>query len=272
MDDVLGHPDSARGPVPARRDHRHTGAQDPCDRAGCRRRLRRQARRDPGGVDRVRGVHKGRSSGEVHRDPVGVHPLCAPRPGRDPGHHPDRPPGRHGHRPEGEPHRQHGRLPGHRHARAYRSSARSCTTRSTSSRPTASSARESSPTRRRPMPIAAPDGRKRRMPSSASWTSSQPNSAWTRWRFGGRTGSATRSSRSPQWPGSSTTQATTRRPPTRRWSCSGTTPFAPSRPPGGPRTTRFSWASASRPTPRCAASPRPGSSARSSTAPAAGSR
>ena len=47
-----------------------------------------------------------------------------------------------------------------------RSSARSCSTRSTSSPPTSSTARRSSPTRPGPMPTAAPAGRRRRTPSS----------------------------------------------------------------------------------------------------------
>ena len=69
--------------------------------------------------------------------------------------------GRHGHRPQGRPARRHGRLPRPGHARACRSSAPSCSTRSTSSRPTGSTARTCSPTRPGPTPTAAPAGRRR---------------------------------------------------------------------------------------------------------------
>ena len=69
--------------------------------------------------------------------------------------------------------------PGRR--RACRSSARSCSTRSTSSRPTGSPARTCSPPRPRPTPTAAPAGRRPRSPSSGSWTSWRSSSAATRW-------------------------------------------------------------------------------------------
>ena len=62
---------------------------------------------------------------------------------------------------------------------------------------TSSPAPTSSPTRRRPTPTAAPGARRRRSPSSGSWTSSPSSSAGTRWSCASRTGSSTRSSRSP---------------------------------------------------------------------------
>ena len=62
-------------------------------------------------------------------------------------------------------------------------------------------ARACSPTRCRPTPTAAPAGPRRRTPSSGSWTSSPPSWAWTRWSCARRTGSSTRSSRSPRSPG-----------------------------------------------------------------------
>ena len=68
-----------------------------------------------------------------------------------------------------------------------------------------------------------------------------------------------------------TTPGTTRRPPTGRWRCSTTTGCAPSRPDVASPATPCSWASASRRTPRCAASRRPAGSARRATSPAAGS-
>ena len=98
---------------------------------------------------------------------------------------------------EGRPARRHGRLP-RLVTRASRSSARSCPTRSTSSRPTGSPARTCSPTRPRPTPTAAPGGRRPRSPSSGSWTSWRSSSAATRWSCASRTGSSTRSSRSPR--------------------------------------------------------------------------
>ena len=66
--------------------------------------------------------------------------------------------------------------------------------------------RASSPTRRRPTPTAAPGGRRRRTPSSGSWTSSPSSSAWTRSSCAGGTGSSTRSSRTRRSPGSPTTR------------------------------------------------------------------
>ena len=87
----------------------------------------------------------------------------------------------------------------------------------------------------------------------------------------GRTGSSTRSSRSPRSPGCTTTPATTRRPPPRRRSCSTTTGCAASSRSAATGTTRCSSASASRRSPRCAGWRRRGGGARWATAPAAGS-
>ena len=123
----------------------------------------------------------------------------APRPRPDPGHHPRRATAT-ARSPalKVELLADMGAYLGPGHARACRSSARSCSTRSTSSRPTGSSAPTSSPTRRRPTPTAAPAARRRRSRSSGSWTSSPSSSAWTRWSCARRTGSSTRSSRSPR--------------------------------------------------------------------------
>ena len=63
----------------AGRDHRDPRVQDPGDRAGRRRWLRRQAPADAGGDDRLRGRPPGRPAGEVHRDPVGVADGWPPR-------------------------------------------------------------------------------------------------------------------------------------------------------------------------------------------------
>ena len=84
----------------------------------------------------------------------------------------------------------------------------------------------------------------------------------TRSRCASRTGSSTRSSRSPRWPGSSTTrgnyEAATEPGDA---SCSTTRDCAASRPSGASARTRCSWASASPPSPRCAAWRRRGCSA-----------
>jgi aerobic carbon-monoxide dehydrogenase large subunit len=77
-------------------------------------------------------------------------------------------------------------------------------------------------------------------------------------------------SRSARSPGSSTTPATTRPRPRRPRSSSGTTRYEPSRRSGVTLTTRSSWASASRRSPRCVAWHRRGCSASSTTGPAAG--
>ena len=110
------------------------------------------------------------------------------------------------------------------------------------------------------LPVQLPDGadqqdldrrlprrraaRRRRTPSSGSWTSSPSRSASTRSRSGRRTGSSTRSSRSPRWPGWSTTPATTRRPPRGPRRCSGTTTCGPSRSGAASPVTGSSSASA----------------------------
>ena len=124
-----------------------------------------------------------------------------------------------------------------------------------------------------PTPTAAPAGPRRRSPSSGSWTSSPSSSAWTRWSCASKNWI-----KHEEFPFTTVARAdlrlaaTTRRPPPRRWSCSATTSCAPSRQqrrdsrrPGPAR------ASASRPSPRCAAWRRRGCSARCATAPAAGS-
>jgi aerobic carbon-monoxide dehydrogenase large subunit len=72
---------------------------------------------------------------------------------------------------------------------------------STSSKHMTSSARESSRPRPRRTPTAAPAARRRRSPSSGSWTSRLPTSAWTRWNCGSGTGSPTPSSRTRRSPG-----------------------------------------------------------------------
>ena len=109
--------------------------------------------------------------------------------------------------------------------RASRSSARSCSTRSTSSRRYRFALHERVHQQdARPTPTAAPAGRRRRSPSSGSWTSSPPSWAWTRWSCASRTGSSTRSSRSPRSPGltydSGNYEAATAQG---AWSCSATT-------------------------------------------------
>ncbi len=127
----------------------------------------------------------------------------APRPRPDPEAHAVGAKRRHGHRPEGRAARRHGRLPRPRHARACRSSARSCTTRSTSSPPTGSSAPTSSRTRRwtdayrgagRPEATFAIE---RIMDELAVELGRRPDGDPR-----ARTGSSTRSSRSRRWPGS----------------------------------------------------------------------
>ena len=215
-DGLVGDPDPAHPAHHAGADPGHPGAQDPRHRPGRRRRVRRQ---DPGDArrdhQRAGGAQAGQA-GEVHRVALRVADDRAPRPRPDPGHHDHRQARRH-------------RRPAWTctcsptwartcawSGRACRSWARSCTTRSTSSRPTGSSARASSPPRRPPTPTAVRAGRRRRSRSSGSWTSWPSNSAWTRWSCAARTGSSTRSSRSPRSSGSPTTAATTRPRPTRR--------------------------------------------------------
>jgi carbon-monoxide dehydrogenase large subunit len=104
----------------------------------------------------------------------------------------------------------------------------------------------------------------------ATFAIERPSWAWTPWNCARRTGSSTRSSRSPRWRDSSTTRGTTSRRRRRRWSSSGTTSSAGNRPSAGSARTRSSWASASRRSRRCAASPRPGCSDPCPTAPAGG--
>ena len=251
----------------------HARAQAAGDRPGRRRRVRRQARRSrprrsssslvaPKLGKPVKWTEtRSESLLSAHhgRDQIQDITIAAKRDGTD-------------HRAGSRPARRHGRLPRPGRRRACRSSARSCSTRSTSSRPTGSPARTCSPTRRPPTPTAAPAGRRPRSPSSGSWTSSPSSSAWTRWSCASRTGSSTRSSRSPRSCGltydSGNYEAATeqgqgavrlRRAAPRAGGAAATA------------ATRSSSASASRPSPRCAGWRRRGCSARWPTAPAAGS-
>ena len=166
---------------------------------------------------------------------------------------------------------RHGRLPDAGHAWRPAARRRSCTLPSTRWTPTRSAAPASSPPRCRPTPTAALAGRRRRSRSSGSWTNSPSNSAWTRLSCANGTGSSTRSSRTPRSQASPTTQGTTRRRPPARRNCSATTLSGQSRQNGTLGVTRSGWASASRPSRRCAAWLRPGCSARCPTGPAAGS-
>ena len=106
----------------------------------------------------------------------------------------------------------------------------SCSRPSTRWTPTTSPAPACSPPRRPPTPTAAPAGRRRRTPSSGSWTSWPPSSGATRWSCASRTGSSTRSSRTTWSRGSPTTRATTRPPPRRPSRCSTWPGCGPSRP------------------------------------------
>ena len=164
---VVGHPDPAHPALRAGRHHRRAGVEDPRHRPRRGRRVRRQAAADAGGDDRLRGRPPARQAGQVHRDPqreslVGRPPR--PRPvaeahavGRE---------GRHRHRAQGRAARPTSAPTSRSSAAACRCSARSCSTPSTSSRPTTSPARRCSPTRPGPTPTAAPAGPRRRSASS----------------------------------------------------------------------------------------------------------
>ena len=71
--DVVGHPDPAHHPVPARGHHRRARVQDPGDRPRRGRRLRRQAADDARGVDHL-----------VRRRAGSASPASTPRPARSP--------------------------------------------------------------------------------------------------------------------------------------------------------------------------------------------
>ena len=78
--DVVGHPDPAHHPVPARGHHRRARVQDPGDRPRRGRRLRRQAADDARGVDHLVRRSPARQALQVHRDPLGVPGVGPPRP------------------------------------------------------------------------------------------------------------------------------------------------------------------------------------------------
>ena len=98
------------------------GTQDAGDRAGRGRRFRRQTPVDARGSHHHHGGAQDRQARQVHRNPLRVVDLRAPRPGSDPAAAALRPPRRHGHRPGCGPARRHGRLP--RHCRAGGAGAR----------------------------------------------------------------------------------------------------------------------------------------------------
>ncbi len=107
---VVGDPDPAHHPVPARRHDRRTRVEDPRDRPRRRRRVRRQAADHSRGVDHLGDGAQDRQALQVHRDPLGVPGLGPPRPRPVAEAHAGRHQGGQGHRPEGRPARRHGRL------------------------------------------------------------------------------------------------------------------------------------------------------------------
>jgi carbon-monoxide dehydrogenase large subunit len=134
----------------------------------------------------------------------------------------------------------------------------SCSRRSTRCRPTTSPAPASSPPRPRPTPTAAPAGRRPPSPSSGSWTSWRTSSA----RPDGAAQAELDHARGvPVHDGGGLTydsgnyEAATEKAES-MFDMAG---LRPSRPAAGRATTRCSSASASRPSPRCAAWPRPAS-------------
>ena len=77
--DVVGHPDPAHPAVPAGRGHRRVRVQDPGGRPRRRRRVRRQAPDDAGGVHHLPAGPQAGQAGQVHRDPLRVPDGRAPR-------------------------------------------------------------------------------------------------------------------------------------------------------------------------------------------------
>ena len=164
---VVGHPDPAHPALRDGRHHRRARVEDPRHRPRRRRRLRRQAPADPGGDDHLR-----RRPARCGK-PVKYTETRSESPGQRPPRsrpvaeaHARRREGRHGHRPQGRADGRPRRLRRASSAAACRCSARSCSTPSTSSRPTTSTARRCSPTRPGPTPTAAPAGPRRRSASS----------------------------------------------------------------------------------------------------------
>ena len=169
-------------------------------------------------------------------------------------------------------HGRHGRLPADHHAGHPAARGVHVQRHLQDGGATTSAAPACSPPRRRPTPTAAPDGRRRPSPSSGSSTSWPPSWAWSRSSCARRTGSSTRSSRTPPIAG---LEYDTRqlRGGDRPGQGAVRLRRAARRAAGAARAaaTRSSWASASRRSPRCAAWRRPASWARSSTSRAAGS-
>ena len=94
-------------------DAGHAGAQGAGDRAGRRRRLRRQAPGDAGGdADRLLVAQQLGKPVKYTETRSETHARRAPRPRPDPGHHHLGHARRHDHRAEGRPAGRHGRVPG----------------------------------------------------------------------------------------------------------------------------------------------------------------
>ena len=197
--------DLGRHPGPAHPAHddrghpRRAGGQDPRDRPGRGRRLRRQDRACcPRRCSASLVAQKLRQAGEVDRDPLGVAAGRPPRPRPDPGHTITA-------KTDGTvtgldvaPARRHGRLP--RPRRAGRADPRRVHVQRDLQDPGLpvhlhervhhQDAHRRLPRRR----AAGGDVRDR----ADRWTSSPSSSAATRWSCASRTGSSTRSSRSPR--------------------------------------------------------------------------
>jgi anti-sigma B factor antagonist len=152
-------------------------------------------------VERSAGFRPGPAAGEEDRHPQRGLPGHDARPGHDPGRRNRCGLRRPGAGPEGGPHLRPRGPTCSCSPRPCPCSAGTSTPVFTSSARTNSLARVSSPPRPRRTPTAAPAARRRRSPSSGSWTSWPPNSAWIRWSCGSGTGSATTSFRTPRSPG-----------------------------------------------------------------------
>ena len=106
----------AQRPLDDRKSDRHVGVGCPRDRAGSRRRLRREDRRVPGRCHRLRHCARTEAARQVDRVPRGEHAGDEPRArsgdqGAGRGAQ-----GRHGARPQGEDHRQYRRVSARRRA------------------------------------------------------------------------------------------------------------------------------------------------------------